>query len=132
MDHSVGSSLGVWDPRILTTHTAMRRLRQFHRPSGRDRLDQFERAWYRRSHNERCGSRFHGENPFTYDPRSYNFAREGEGYFFENAQNYEIRFRWIVDPLDGPEGVVATPRYNSYDFTCPRADGDCFFPEWDG
>lgn len=74
----------------------------------------------------RCGSRFYGESPFTYDPRSYNFAREGEGYFFENAQNYEIRFRWIVDPLDGPEGVVATPRYNSYDFTCPRADGDCF------
>lgn len=77
-----------------------------------------------------CGSRYFGNEAFDYAPHEYNFARAGEGYLLTDASNYDISFQWTIDPLEGPEGTIATPRYNSFDFTCGEADANCFFPEW--
>lgn len=74
-----------------------------------------------------CGERGHVAGRA---PADYNFARAGEGYFFADAANYDIDFLWTWDPVEGPDGTVASPWYNSWDFTCPTDDEPCFFPEW--
>lgn len=80
-----------------------------------------------------CGDRSNSSDGYT-TSYSYPFAANQEGYKFEDASDYSLKFRWNWTYPDGP--LVGGPAVDTPRIRCPSGSGDpespemaCYFPD---